>query len=157
MGWASDNLRGDHAVPARRTSAIEAAMSASASLSRSTTFLVDGGLDAPAAARRLLAERCAWPPRRVRDETALMLAEVVANAVVHGGMGTDRQVRIDVEELERLITLRVYDAGTDFAATRDDWRASGGLGLVIVDQLAHRWGVARNGDGNCVWFEVAVS
>ena len=31
----------------------------------------------------------------------------------------------------------------------------GGLGLVLVDEMADRWGVHRHADGTCVWFELA--
>jgi hypothetical protein len=31
----------------------------------------------------------------------------------------------------------------------------GGLGLVLVDEMADRWGVDCDGDETCVWFELA--
>ena len=130
----------------------------SSPLMSSTTFVVEGGLDASAAARRLLLERCAWASRRVRDEAALVLGELVANAVIHGGMGADSQVRIDVETRAGQLTLRVHDAGPGFVpAPPGEPAPSGGLGLVIVDQLARRWGVAGTAGANCVWCELAVT
>ena len=33
----------------------------------------------------------------------------------------------------------------------------GGLGLMLVDEMADRWGVACNGDETCVWFELACA
>ena len=33
----------------------------------------------------------------------------------------------------------------------------GGLGLVLVDEMADRWGVARHDDETCVWFELACA
>jgi anti-sigma regulatory factor (Ser/Thr protein kinase) len=133
-------------------------MSAPTTLRPSTTFVVDGGLGAPAAARRLLLEHCAWGSRRSCDEAALMLGELVANAVIHGGMGIGHQIRIEVETRARSLTLRVYDAGPGFIpAAPDEPAPSGGLGLVIIDRLARCWGVVRHDDANCVWCELAVA
>ena len=33
----------------------------------------------------------------------------------------------------------------------------GGLGLVLVDEMADRWGVACTDDETCVWFELACA
>jgi anti-sigma regulatory factor (Ser/Thr protein kinase) len=131
-------------------------MSASAQ-GRALTFEVFGGLDAPATARHLLLGQYDWPTPRLRDEAGLMLGEVVTNAVLHGGVGPEERLRIDVVEDPPLITFRVYDGGPGFdPSASPSQRARGGLGLVIVQRLARHWGVTRNGDGTCVWFEMAL-
>jgi anti-sigma regulatory factor (Ser/Thr protein kinase) len=33
----------------------------------------------------------------------------------------------------------------------------GGLGLLLVDQMADRWGVSRDEDETCVWFELSCA
>jgi len=58
-----------------------------------TRLEVPGGLDASGRARRELLTRSSWPSERMRDDVALVLSEVVTNAVVHGGMGPGTQKR----------------------------------------------------------------
>lgn len=122
-----------------------------------TTLRVAGGIGAGAAARRWLAPRDGWLTRRARDGIALMLSEVVTNAVLHGAVGPDEYVQIDVEQVGPMVTFRVYDRGEGFTPVpRDPGRARGGFGLEIVDRLAHRWGVERSNQGTCVWFEAVI-
>jgi anti-sigma regulatory factor (Ser/Thr protein kinase) len=133
-------------------------MSASEALSRSTAFDVAGGLDASAAARHVLRERYRWPTPRVGENLALMLGEVVTNAVIHGGIGTHEWVRVAVVENAHTVTFSVYDPGPGFVpAERDPRQPTGGFGLMIVEALARRWGVAREGGQTRVWFEAALA
>src|SRR3954447_20306427 len=39
----------------------------------------------------------------------------------------------------------------------DDALEPGGLGLVLVDEMADRWGVACTDHRTCVWFELACA
>jgi anti-sigma regulatory factor (Ser/Thr protein kinase) len=123
-------------------------------MTSSTTLCLDGGLEAPAEARRWVLGHEGWHSRRRRDDVALMLCEVVTNAVLHGGVGPGTELRIDVAADDRAITFRVYDRGEGF---RPEARAGPprrrGWGLYIVDRLAHRWGIAHVPGGACVWFE----
>jgi two-component sensor histidine kinase len=133
-------------------------MSASEALSRATAFDVAGGLDASAAARHVLRERYTWPTPRVAEGLALMLGEVVTNAVLHGGVGAHERVRVTVVEQAHAVTFSVYDHGPGFvAAERDPWQPTGGFGLMIVEGLARRWGVAREAGQTRVWFEAALA
>ena len=133
-------------------------MSASEALCRSTAFDVAGGLDVSAAARHVLRERYTWPTPRVGEILALMLGEVVTDAVVHGGVGTRERVRITVVEDPRTVTFSVYDPGPGFVPVqRDPRQPTGGFGLMIVEGLARRWGVAREGGQTRVWFEAALA
>jgi anti-sigma regulatory factor (Ser/Thr protein kinase) len=119
---------------------------------------VAGGIDASAAARHSLLASYAGLSRRVRDDLALMLGEVVTNAVLHGGVGVEERVRIGVVEHGATMTFSVYDPGPGFVPEPPDRRhAAGGWGLLIVDRLARRWGVAREDGQTRVWFEVGVA
>ncbi|HZC28930.1 MAG TPA: hypothetical protein VE269_04255, partial [Gaiellaceae bacterium] len=40
---------------------------------------------------------------------------------------------------------------------RPDALEPGGLGLLLVDEMADRWGVRRHEDQTCVWFELACA
>jgi anti-sigma regulatory factor (Ser/Thr protein kinase) len=116
-----------------------------------TRVEVRGGLDASAAARREVLARCDWPSQRVRDDVALMIGEIVTNAVQHGGMGVDARIRIDVEQYDSLATVSVFDRGPAFVPAA---HRPGSWGLLIVERLARRWGVRRRRGEKSVWFEV---
>jgi len=123
----------------------------------STTLCLQGGLDAPAAVRHWLLGRDGWESDQRRDDVALMLCEVVTNAVLHGGVGPDSELRIDLDSDERTMTFRVYDRGSGFLPPLLERPQRGrGYGLFILDQLSHRWGVRNVPGGACVWFEALV-
>src|SRR5436305_9946677 len=119
----------------------------------STTYCLQGGLDAPAMARRVVLGDHAWDVRR-RQDIALALSEVVTNAVLHGGVGPDSELRIDVSFGPGVVAFDVYDRGDGFVPpTLDVPRRRRGWGLFILDRLAVRWGVRPAPGGSCVWFE----
>jgi anti-sigma regulatory factor (Ser/Thr protein kinase) len=87
-----------------------------------------------------------------------MLAELVTNAVLHGRVPADEEVRVDVEIADRTMTFSVFDHGPGFERPAPDAAVpSGGFGLIIVDRLAHRWGVTCGPAGNRVWFAMSVA
>jgi anti-sigma regulatory factor (Ser/Thr protein kinase) len=91
---------------------------------------------------------------RLRD-VQLMAAELVANAVLHGG---DREspVRIEVRATEDTLRVVVMDVGRGFDARRlagPSIERGGGWGLRLVASIAHRWGV-ESGPPTRVWFEI---
>jgi anti-sigma regulatory factor (Ser/Thr protein kinase) len=79
---------------------------------------------------------------------------LVTNAVTH--VGSD--VRLRVEKLPAGVRVRVFDGGGDpmQARPRDVPPDSPtGRGLLIVDNVADRWGVERTDAGKQVWFELS--
>ena len=101
-------------------------------------------------ARELVAERTTTLGSRQRDDAALMVSELVTNALVHG-TGTI-SLRIDVEQGS--VRVEVSDQGEVALAPSPTPGAHGGWGLRIVEQLADDWGVL---DGSTkVWFRLAV-
>jgi anti-sigma regulatory factor (Ser/Thr protein kinase) len=107
---------------------------------------------APARARGALdgiASRLA--PDRLRD-VRLLVSELVTNAVRHAGGDA---VRLIVALRGGVLRVEVHDPGSGFevrAAPDDPLRASG-WGLVLVAELADRWGVDRSPKTR-VWFEM---
>jgi anti-sigma regulatory factor (Ser/Thr protein kinase) len=123
----------------------------------SSTYNIGGGIDAPAVARREILRCYDWPSQRLRDEAALMLAELVTNAVLHGRVPADEEVRVDVEVGDHTMTFSVFDRGPGFVPRAPDATApAGGFGLIIVDRLAKRWGVTHDPAGTRVWFAMAL-
>jgi anti-sigma regulatory factor (Ser/Thr protein kinase) len=85
----------------------------------------------------------------------LLVSELVTNSVRHSGIQHHDRVRMQVEVSESTLRVEVADPGQGFAPQPRDMDRSrpGGWGLYLVDQLADRWGVARD-HLNRVWFEM---
>jgi anti-sigma regulatory factor (Ser/Thr protein kinase) len=92
------------------------------------------------------------------DTAELVLSELVTNAL-RVPVSSDRQVgvRIARSPEDGLLRLEVSDAGSGRPKVRepsDD--ETGGRGLLLVEALAHRWGVDERaaGIGKTVWVEL---
>lgn len=112
----------------------------------------------PAARRELRQTLQRWGLTDLADDSALVLSELLTNAVEHargpdGTVGTrfsrlaeGRGVRIEVVDAD---SRRLPRMGTG----EEDVR---GRGLRLVDACtAHRWGVVLGAHGKAVWCEVA--
>lgn len=98
----------------------------------------------------------AWGAGSRADEVELAADELVTNALMHtdGGAivtirvltGPERRLRVDVEDRSSALPRR-RDAGESGVS---------GRGLMLVDQLADRWGVESRGTGKCVWCEFVI-
>jgi len=114
--------------------------------------------EAPAAARKALTALNGSlhlvSEARLRD-AQLLISELVANAVQHGGR-EDEPVTIAVRASPEAMRVEVRDHGGGFepdALRAPSTAAGGGWGLHLVASLAHRWGVDREAP-NTVWFEI---
>jgi anti-sigma regulatory factor (Ser/Thr protein kinase) len=114
-------------------------------------------------ARRALAELPC--DREVLDSATLLVSEVVTNSFLHAGLDPDDLIHLRAELSATRLRVTVCDEGEgfDLRNARDHGDGDGdgdgdvgGWGLYLVDQLAHRWGIARNAR-TCVWFEVTVA
>jgi signal transduction histidine kinase len=84
---------------------------------------------------------------RVRsDELALLVTEVVTNALQHGRLPPDGHVRLDASAGPGTIRVTVHDDGPGVGSAD----LTTGHGLRIVDRLATRWGSAPG----VAWFEL---
>ena len=117
-----------------------------------------GGALAARAARHAVREALSdvLPEPRLGD-VELLVSELATNSVRHAGCDEAGEISMTALVDDRCVRLRVCDDGTGFdekgrPQPRTD--RAGGYGLLLVDRLADRWGVQRNG-GFCVWFEVA--
>jgi len=118
---------------------------------------VTGGPNAPARARRMVeAELIGRLPRRVVDDVALLVTELVANGVRHGGAGDDASLHLLLQGRGPGLHVEVVNAdhtGGAPARRRADLAGGGGIGLNLVERLASRWGV-RSEPRTAVWFEL---
>ena len=85
----------------------------------------------------------------VRAVAALLVSELVTNAVVHGPGGTSSMVLLHADARDGALHVDVADAGDGFAV------AERGVGLRLLDSLAASWGVDGR-RGTRVWFELPV-
>jgi anti-sigma regulatory factor (Ser/Thr protein kinase) len=107
--------------------------------------------DSIGTARRLVNEHTGTLNSQRRHDAALMVSELVTNALVHG-IGTIT-LRIDVET--DALRIEVADEGNVALAPSPTPGAHGGWGLRIVDQLADDWGVLEG--STKVWFRISQS
>jgi anti-sigma regulatory factor (Ser/Thr protein kinase) len=112
-------------------------------------------LDAPALARRFVAEQGASLPADVVADAELLVSELVTNAVLYGRAAITLRVNVDPPG----IGIAVHDSGDDaidVAANRPDPNAPGGRGLLIVRAIATAWGVMPSDPppGKTVWFRL---
>jgi anti-sigma regulatory factor (Ser/Thr protein kinase) len=105
--------------------------------------------DSISAARRLVNVHTTSLGTQEREDAALMVSELVTNAVVHG-VGAI-WLRIDVEA--DAVRIEVADEGNVALAPSPEPGAHGGWGLRIVDQLADAWGVLEG--STRVWFQLS--
>lgn len=100
---------------------------------------------------RLFVDR-ALPATCWADEVTLLVSELASNAVRHArtpftvSVACDgERVRVEVEDQDPTLPVR----------RRPDADAVTGRGLLIVDALAHHWGVEVTDAGKAVWVELA--
>ena len=94
----------------------------------------------------------------VLGDAMLVATELVNNAVTHSGCEDEHVVQIAIHREGDGIVISVRDpgwSGRAAAALSDTVEVGGGLGLMIVDALARRWGADRD-DGYHVWAELAT-
>jgi anti-sigma regulatory factor (Ser/Thr protein kinase) len=89
------------------------------------------------------------------ERATLLVSELVTNSVLHGELRPSDQIEVKLH-LNGRLRVEVLDPGGSFTPGRSNADEVGGWGLVVVEQLADRWGVVRN-DATCVWFELAVA
>ncbi|WP_372462593.1 ATP-binding protein [Streptomyces solaniscabiei] len=104
-------------------------------------------------ARRFAAETLeAWGLDELSFSTQLMVSEMVTNAIRHGRPPVHLRF-----VLASALTCEVFDASSTAphmrrARTFDE----GGRGLLLVAQLAARWGTRHSREGKIVWAEQAL-
>ncbi|HVF12854.1 MAG TPA: ATP-binding protein [Actinomycetota bacterium] len=91
----------------------------------------------------------------VLEDAGLLISEIVTNSVRHGHPPPDAHIHLSLSLSEEKLRAEVCDGGPGFSPEkiRRSPEQIGGWGLGIVQEVADRWGVDKNG-GVCVWFEI---
>ncbi|MFE9770111.1 ATP-binding protein [Streptomyces sp. NPDC005931] len=111
----------------------------------------------PAQARRLTRARLTgWSVcEDTCDSAALVVSELVTNAIVHTA---STQIVCELHDGDNLLRIAVGDQGCapgrPRANTRPRPEEEHGRGLLLVDALCHSWGAHEHGPGLLVWAEL---
>jgi anti-sigma regulatory factor (Ser/Thr protein kinase) len=116
-------------------------------------------LEAPALARRWLLDGISAAPTDLVDTAALLVSELVTNAIRYGQPAVTARMRNAGGTIEVIVT----DCG-DLMPTapdgiRPDSHQLGGRGLFILAALASEWGMEplSPGPGKAVWFRLRMA
>ncbi|MFD5660803.1 ATP-binding protein [Streptomyces hirsutus] len=111
----------------------------------------------PAQARRLTRARLTgWSVcEDTCDTAALVVSELVTNAIVHTASS---HIVCELHDGDDLVRIAVRDEGCapgrPRANTRQQPEEEHGRGLLLVDALCHAWGAHEQGPGLLVWAEL---
>jgi anti-sigma regulatory factor (Ser/Thr protein kinase) len=119
-------------------------------------------------ARRFVVASLACCPVPIdRDVVALLVSELVTNAVVHSASGRAdgtllvgyqlARDKLDPGHLRLRVEVRDLGAPGYPRRCRHALESNGQRGLEVVEALASRWGVGRHPRGRAVWFELELA
>lgn len=89
------------------------------------------------------------------DDLRLLTSELVSNSVRHAGQPKVAPIHVRVSVTSASVRVAVVDSGPGFDAAEKAVRPDddAGWGLFLLEQLADRWGMDRDG-ATTVWFEL---
>jgi anti-sigma regulatory factor (Ser/Thr protein kinase) len=109
---------------------------------------------------RALVSRLLGPSHPCGDAAVLLASELASNSVRHSGSALPGEtVTVTVVAWADGVRVEVTDRKTDSVPVlrRPGDDAEGSRGLLLVDDLADRWGYERSGSRATTWFEVLRS
>ncbi|MBX6385816.1 MAG: ATP-binding protein [Microbispora sp.] len=116
-----------------------------------------GGPDQVGRARRLVSAVLGLGHPR-HDDCVLLTSEIATNAVVHSRSGKGGAFTLTISCLPDRVRVCVADDGSAGPPCAGHPLPNGssqsGRGLPLLDLLADRWGLIREGGRNEVWFEI---
>jgi anti-sigma regulatory factor (Ser/Thr protein kinase) len=124
---------------------------------KTVSFWVPGGTRAAGVARRSVLSVEAGLPGGIRHRLALLLSELVTNAIEHGGASPDETVQVRLASSPERVRVEVFDPAPNGSAQRDEVDERTGYGLLLVDRLSDDWGREETGAGGTLaWFELSL-
>ena len=95
----------------------------------------------------------AWQLGHVDEAATLLVSELVTNAVRHA-KGTD-VIMVDLHAGRSWLRIEVQDTDRHWPKPRvPDGFDESGFGFILVEALAHNWGVRETDAGKAVWAEL---
>lgn len=121
------------------------------------TALLDLGDDTRSVGRARAFARCTLSKWKLAaalgEDAALVVSEMVANAVVHAGA----PIRLLIRRLPSHVVVEVHDGDSRPPRRPPAGRLDeSGRGLRLLDHLAERWGFQAAPSGKIVWCALAV-
>ncbi|MGQ4331797.1 ATP-binding SpoIIE family protein phosphatase [Streptomyces hayashii] len=96
-----------------------------------------------------------WTCEDQVDSAVLLVSETLTNVLVHTDADALLVAEVTGAPGERRLRIEVTDTNDDLPHRRRPGElASSGRGLVLMELLAHTWGVAPRGEGKSIWFEL---
>src|SRR3954452_3965974 len=107
-------------------------------------------------ARRFISELCRATrlSAEICETAALLVSELVTNAVIHGKTSATIEVHRPPDSLR--ISVRDDNPDMPAAGAHPALTAESGRGMQIVSVLADAWGVEQLETGKAIWFELRV-
>lgn len=93
-------------------------------------------------------------PDELAHTGALLVSELVTNAILHGRSSATVELHRPAETLR--VAVRDDNPELPSVGEHPALGAEAGRGLQIVSVLARRWGVEPCDGGKAVWFELAL-
>lgn len=123
-----------------------------ASMQDAVDLRLAGGPESAAIARRHIARLRGDIDPPLMETMRLLVTELVANSVRHTSSDS---VGLKVAVGRGAVLVEVADEGDGFDPARNPGpQEESGWGLFLVERLANRWGVSRDGSSTRVWFEL---
>ncbi|MEV4944372.1 SpoIIE family protein phosphatase [Streptomyces sp. NPDC053755] len=96
-----------------------------------------------------------WADADQVDSAVLMVSEMVTNVLIHTDGDALLVAEVTCDEKTRRLRVEVADSSDELPHKRHPGEmASSGRGLVLMEMLAHAWGVDPRGEGKSIWFEL---
>jgi anti-sigma regulatory factor (Ser/Thr protein kinase) len=113
------------------------------------------GPGAASTARRAVSDRLSPPlGGQALDDVRLLVSELITNSLRHAGLRPGDRVLLRAGVESDQLRVEVHDPGRHGPPKpRTPGEHGGGYGLYLLEQIAQRWGIERDG-GTLVWFEL---
>ena len=105
----------------------------------------------------------AWRLTAVEDDVALVVTELVGNAVRHGSgevkvvvLLHDHCLRVEVHDAGHVVPVAAVATARTSRPEQEHGHGENGRGLRIVAALSQQWGIVEHGGGLLAWCEMAL-